>query len=80
MKSISLMNAYVASLLQDDKPLIWIFGYGSLMWHPGFKYETMTKGCLEGYSRKFYQGNTTYRGTDELVSLLLFYLQYIFMT
>lgn len=41
---------------------IWVFGYGSLCWHPGFSYTKCITGYIRGYSRKFWQGNTTHRG------------------
>lgn len=69
MKPQTFMNSKIITpLLTDDKPELWIFGYGSLIWFPGFNYEISIKGSLAGYSRRFYQGNTTYRGTEEKVS------------
>lgn len=43
---------------------LWIFGYGSLCWHPGFEFDKSVTGYVTGYSRKFWQGNTTHRGTE----------------
>uniref|UniRef100_A0A915JTW3 glutathione-specific gamma-glutamylcyclotransferase n=1 Tax=Romanomermis culicivorax TaxID=13658 RepID=A0A915JTW3_ROMCU len=57
---------YSSTANQENEPELWIFGYGSLMWHPGFEYEQKTKGLLAGYARRFYQGNTTFRGTEKL--------------
>lgn len=42
---------------------LWIFGYGSLCWRPGFDYNDVVIGYIKGYSRKFWQGNVTNRGT-----------------
>ena len=47
---------------------LWVFGYGSLCWHPGFDYGDQVIGHIKGFARKFWQGNTTHRGTDDKVS------------
>ena len=46
---------------------LWVFGYGSLCWNPGFDYGDQVIGHIRGFARKFWQGNTTHRGTDEKV-------------
>lgn len=47
---------------------LWVFGYGSLCWLPGFTYGDCVVGHVEGYARRFWQGNASHRGTKEKVS------------
>ena len=36
--------------------VLWIFGYGSLVWKAGFEYDVRLTGYIKGYKRVFYQG------------------------
>lgn len=54
-------------LSNEPKVSCWIFGYGSLCWNPGFEYENCLAGYIRGYVRRFWQGNTTHRGTIDKV-------------
>lgn len=49
---------------------IWIFAYGSLMWHPGFDYEEMQPALLRGYHRGLCLLSVRYRGTEECPGLV----------
>ena len=50
---------------------IWVFGYGSLMWDPGFRHEEAVPALLEGYHRAFCIYSHQYRGTKEKPGLVL---------
>lgn len=50
---------------------LWVFGYGSLMWNPGFPYETVEPALLYGYHRRFCIYSYHYRGTPEEPGLVL---------
>ncbi|KAH9380386.1 hypothetical protein HPB48_017619 [Haemaphysalis longicornis] len=44
---------------------IWVFGYGSLVWNPGFDFVRSQVGYIRGYDRRFWQGNDKHRGTPD---------------
>ena len=54
----------------DDKTL-WIFGYGSLMWHPGFAHDEAVLARLDGYRRGFLMRSIHHRGTVDRPGLVL---------
>jgi glutathione-specific gamma-glutamylcyclotransferase len=43
----------------------WIFGYGSLIWRPGFRYRARQPGWIQGWSRRLWQRSTDHRGTPD---------------
>ena len=50
---------------------LWIFGYGSLMWHPDFRYRRKSVGFVRGYHRALCILSTRYRGTSRRPGLVM---------
>lgn len=55
----------------DGEPDLWVFGYGSLLWNPGFPYVARALAVLEGYHRSFCMWSIHHRGTEENPGLVL---------
>lgn len=49
----------------------WVFGYGSLIWNPGFEFEREEQAKLFGYHRRLCICSWNYRGTKEKSGLVL---------
>src|SRR3546814_5730407 len=49
----------------------WVFGYGSLMWHPGFPHVEARPARLRGLHRSFCVYSHRYRGTPQAPGLVL---------
>ena len=50
---------------------MWVFGYGSLLWNPGFEYVQCQLATLSGYHRSFCMRSIHHRGTPEAPGLVL---------
>ena len=59
----------MTSTLKDGD--IWVFGYGSLMWRPGFPHLEVAPALLHGYHRAFCIYSVHHRGSRERPGLIL---------
>jgi glutathione-specific gamma-glutamylcyclotransferase len=50
---------------------VWVFGYGSLIWEPGFAYSRRALARLEGFRRSFCMRSIHHRGTVAQPGLVL---------
>ena len=50
---------------------MWVFGYGSLLWNPGFAYVEKRLARLTGYRRSFCMRSIHHRGTPASPGLVL---------
>ena len=53
-----------------NRPL-WVFGYGSLMWNPGFPVSERRIATLHGFHRSFCMSSIHHRGTEDDPGLVL---------
>lgn len=50
---------------------MWVFGYGSLLWNPGFEPVEQVRADLPGYKRSFCMLSVHHRGTEKNPGLVL---------
>jgi cation transport protein ChaC len=50
---------------------LWVFGYGSLMWRPGFAFEEARRARITGYRRCFCIYSVHHRGTAKRPGMVL---------
>ncbi|MCZ7597696.1 MAG: gamma-glutamylcyclotransferase [Gammaproteobacteria bacterium] len=51
--------------LPDHDGPLWVFGYGSLMWDPGFDHDGRHAATVHGLHRRLCVSSIRYRGTPE---------------
>jgi len=59
---------FLARLPRGD---LWIFGYGSLMWSPGFRPSAKSAALVRGYHRALCILSNRYRGTPDKPGLVM---------
>lgn len=64
-------NAHSAAQPAMPAGDLWIFGYGSLMWDPGFPYVEWAPALIFGYHRALCISSDRWRGTPERPGLVL---------
>ena len=71
MNEHSIKTARARFMAPPPSGDFWVFGYGSLMWNPGFDHTDAEPGLIYGYHRRFCLYSHRHRGTEEMPGLVL---------
>ena len=69
--STTQFDTYKPGALPMPEGDLWVFGYGSLMWNPGFNVAQALPARLYGYHRRLCLWSIHYRGTARRPGLVL---------
>ena len=65
------LEATRRALLGAHRGDLWVYGYGSLLWDPGFHFAEVRLAELSGYRRRFCYRSTLGRGSRDRPALML---------
>lgn len=66
-----ISGGHTGMTTEADKNALWVFGYGSLMWRPGFPFDAHSPARLEGSHRALCIYSVLHRGTPSEPGLVL---------